>query len=76
MKEIEIKRDLSPKGQKNIIEKLLNKLAAASFRLECRSRTIINIDDYDETIIYWALQEYYKKLKESEADQEVKNDNI
>lgn len=65
MIEIEIKRDLSPKGQKNIIENLLNKLSAASFRLECgRKRTIINIDDYDETIIYWALQEYYKKIKE------------
>lgn len=71
MKEIEIKRDLSPKGQKNIIENLFNKLAAASFRLECRNRTIINIDDYDKTIIYWALQEYYKELKKIEAaDQE------
>ena len=50
-------------GLPNVIESVENKLLAASYRLECgeRQNTIINIDDYEHTVLFRALQEYKER---------------
>ena len=55
--------DLTEDGQKNISRELLDKLLCASTMMESRerTRTIINIDDYENAVLILALREYAKK---------------
>lgn len=57
--------NLSEYGQYNILKSLHEKMSRANANIECsnRSRTIINIDSYEATIICWALQEYSEKIE-------------
>ena len=54
--------DLSAEGIENVCKSLSNKLSAATIHFENgRKNTIINIDDYEHTILCWALSEYMSK---------------
>ena len=57
--------NLSYQGQMLILETLDFKMSKANYDLECsgRRRTIINIDDYEATVIAWALSDYRDKIK-------------
>ena len=55
-------------GLSNVIESVEDKLLAASYRLECGSsfNTIINIDDYEHTVLFRALQDYKERKVKDE----------
>lgn len=48
-------------GIKNVFATINNKLMGAGFRLESKDNTIININDYEHTLLVWALYEYAKQ---------------
>lgn len=52
--------DLGP-GLGNVAWSLLDKANSASWRLENNSRTIINIDSYESTVLIFVLSEYIEK---------------
>lgn len=39
---------------------LYDKISYASHQLESKSRTIINIDTYEATVLSWALEKYMR----------------
>ena len=47
----------------DVAQKLLDKVDYASYQLECRLRTIINLGGDDVVVLYWALQEYINRHK-------------
>ena len=48
-------------GLKNVIDSAMRKLRYAGHQLEDRQRTIINLDDYEVTVLIWALSEYRER---------------
>lgn len=63
--------NLTTEGQKLILETLDFKISKANYDLEYsgRSRTIINIDDYEATVIAWALSDYRDKIEKRLKEQ-------
>lgn len=63
--------NLTDEGQKLILETLHFKMSKANYDLECsgRRRTIINIDDYEATVIAWALSDYRDKIEKRLKEQ-------
>ena len=52
---------------KPVLSRVKDKLAAASFRVECgRQRTILNVDTHDLTALFWAVQALESEIEESE----------
>ena len=50
-------------GLGNVAWSLLDKANYASWQLEDKNRTIINIDSYEATTLIWALSEYIEKYR-------------
>lgn len=48
-------------GLPNVCKSILRKLNGAGWRLENGTRTILNVDSYEVTVMVWAMQEYMKK---------------
>lgn len=60
-------------GIVNVCKSIINKLDYAGFQTEDRPRTIINLDSYEITVLYWAMQDYIQnKIKSTAAEQEKK----
>ncbi len=50
----------------DICQRLSSKLDVAAVQLECnRSRTIININGDEHTVLVWALREFWDKVEKS-----------
>ena len=45
-------------GLENVCRSVLRKAHYASHQTEERSRTIINLDSYEITVLIWAMNEY------------------
>lgn len=54
---------LDDEGVAIIVNRLLDKMGRASNYFDCEEgkRTILNIDDYDLTVLYWALHSYMQE---------------
>lgn len=50
-------------GLGNVVNSLLRKANYASWQLEEKERTIINVDSYEVTALIFALSEYIEKYK-------------
>ena len=48
-------------GLPNVCESVMRKLDGAGWRLENGPRTILNVDSYEVTVMYRAMQEYMEK---------------
>lgn len=48
-------------GLPNVCKSILRKLNAAGWRLETKENTIINIESYETTVMFWAMYEYMEK---------------
>jgi len=48
-------------GLPNVCNSILRKLNAAGWRLEIKENTIINIESYETTVMFWAMYEYMEK---------------
>lgn len=48
-------------GLPNVCKSILRKLNAAGWRLEIKENTIINIESYETTVMFWAMYEYMEK---------------
>ena len=48
-------------GLPNVCESVMRKLNGAGWRLENGPRTILNVDSYEVTVMYRAMQEYMEK---------------
>lgn len=48
-------------GLPNVCKSILRKLNGAGWRLEIKENTIINIESYETTVMFWAMYEYMEK---------------
>lgn len=55
-------------GLPNVYESIRRKLHYSGYQLEERSRTIINIESYEHTILTWALSEWAENHNVKEKD--------